>query len=66
MHDSALLTGRLFAQVYGKEGMTVVDVGGLDEHGSLRTYFEDQKMKYICVDIAEHSSYRFLQVALIQ
>ena len=56
MHDSALLTGRLFAQVYGKEGMTVVDVGGLDENGSLRSYFEDRKMKYICVDIAEHSS----------
>ena len=35
MHDTAMMSGALFGRVYGKEGMTVLDVGGLDVNGSI-------------------------------
>jgi hypothetical protein len=50
MHESALISGKAFAEVYGKEGNIVVDIGGLNVNGSLRKFFEDLKMKYICID----------------
>jgi SAM-dependent methyltransferase len=53
MHDTALITGKSFAQVYGKAGMTVVDVGGLNLNGSLRDSIQELGMKYICVDLEE-------------
>ena len=56
MHDTALISGALFSATYGKEGKVVVDVGGQDVNGSLRKFFEDKGMKYICLDIAEHES----------
>ena len=56
MHDTALSAGRLFAQLYGGSGKTVVDVGGQDVNGSLRESFERLGMKYICVDIVAHPS----------
>ena len=56
MHESALKSGELFAQHYGGEGKTVVDIGGLDVNGSLRSFFESRGMKYICVDMGEHAS----------
>lgn len=56
MHDTALLSGRLFAENYGTEKNIVVDIGGQDVNGSLRIFFEERNMKYICVDIEKHSS----------
>src|SRR3712207_3690055 len=56
MHDTALLSGDLFADRYIKAGMTVVDVGELDENGTLRPFFEDRGAKFICVDMTEPSS----------
>jgi SAM-dependent methyltransferase len=56
MHDTACLAGNLFSQIYGKKGKTVVDIGGQDVNGSLRKYFIEKEMKYICVDIEKHNS----------
>ncbi|ARF12378.1 methyltransferase [Klosneuvirus KNV1] len=56
MHDSSLIAGKLFAELYGKSGMTVVDVGGRDVNGSLRSFFVERGMKYICVDMETHPS----------
>jgi SAM-dependent methyltransferase len=51
MHDTALLAGKLFAEKYGGQNKTVVDIGGKNVNGSLRSFFENLNMKYICVDI---------------
>lgn len=57
MHDTALISGSLFGKVYGKEGLKVLDVGGLNVNGSLRTAFEKiLNMTYICMDIESHPS----------
>lgn len=54
MHDTAYLSGSLFGKVYGKEGMKVLDVGGLDVYGSLRRpLIELCKLDYISLDIEE-------------
>ena len=56
MHDTALKSGVLFAQSYGAVDKVVVDVGGKNVNGSLRGFFENLGMKYICVDIEPHTS----------
>jgi SAM-dependent methyltransferase len=56
MHDTASYAGSKFAEAYGKENFTVVDIGGLNVNGSLREFFESKGMKYICVDIEKHPS----------
>lgn len=56
MHYTAELSGLAFCNMYGKEGFTVVDIGGLNVNGSLRKHFEAKNMKFICVDIEAHSS----------
>ena len=56
MHDSAALSGEGMAIKYGISSGIVVDVGGQDVNGSLKKYFVNAGMKYICVDMEEHSS----------
>lgn len=56
MHESSLIAGKLFADTYGKSGMIVVDIGGQDVNGSLRSFFIERGMKYICVDMEKHPS----------
>ena len=56
MHYSASKSGDLFAQCYGGVDKVVVDIGGQDVNGSLRVFFENLGMKYICVDITPHTS----------
>ena len=56
MHDTAQLSGLLFASTYGHSGNIVVDVGGKNVNGSLREYFTKNKMKYISVDLEEDPS----------
>jgi len=56
MHTSANISGKSFAKIYGKQGFTVLDLGGLNVNGSLREHFENLGMKYICIDIEEHES----------
>lgn len=56
MHFTSLYSGKFFAEVYGKENMTVLDIGGTNVNGSLRGFFTSNKMKYICLDIEPHPS----------
>jgi SAM-dependent methyltransferase len=56
MHHTAAISGLAFAEKYGGEGKIVVDIGGQNVNGSLRNYFTERNMKYICVDIEEHPS----------
>ena len=56
MHDTALISGMLFSETYGEKGKVVIDVGGQDVNGSLRKFFVERGMKYICLDIVEHPS----------
>jgi SAM-dependent methyltransferase len=56
MHDTAMTSGVLFGMLYGKEGMKVLDVGGLNINGSLREAYKINKMLYTCLDIEEHPS----------
>ena len=56
MHDTALISGKLFSETYGKPGMIVIDFGGQDVNGSLRCFFENNGMKYICIDMVSHPS----------
>ena len=56
MHDTASKSGELFALSYGGVNKVVVDIGGQDINGSLRSFFENLGMKYICVDIEPHIS----------
>jgi SAM-dependent methyltransferase len=56
MHHTANISGLAFAEKYGGEGKVVVDIGGQNVNGSLRKYFTERNMKYICVDIEQHPS----------
>jgi SAM-dependent methyltransferase len=56
MHDTALFSGMQFAYKYGGLNKTVLDIGGANVNGSLRPFFENLGMKYICLDIEPHSS----------
>ena len=56
MHYTASISGKLFAEKYGGLGKIVIDIGGKDVNGSLRSFFEKKGMKYICVDMEKHSS----------
>ena len=56
MHDTAAKSGDAFAITYGGSDKIVVDIGGQDVNGSLRSFFTSRGMKYICVDMTEHPS----------
>ena len=56
MHDTAKLCGKFFANLYGGLNKVVLDIGGKNINGSLRFFFENLGMKYICLDIEEDSS----------
>jgi SAM-dependent methyltransferase len=56
MHDTALICGKLFANYYGCVNKTVLDIGGKNVNGSLREFFENLGMKYICLDIEKDES----------
>lgn len=56
MHLTSLKSGESFSETYGNEGFTVVDIGGRNVNGSLRKFFEDKNMKYICVDMEKDQS----------
>ena len=56
MHYTAISSGSFFAHSYGGIGKVVIDMGGQDVNGSLRDFFENLGMKYICLDIEPHKS----------
>ena len=49
MHQTSLIAGESFSEVYGGLGKIVVDIGGRDENGSLRNFFTSKGMKFICI-----------------
>lgn len=56
MHETAMESGTAFAKAYGGPGKTVVDIGGQNVNGSLRSSFESRGMKFICIDMVQHPS----------
>jgi len=56
MHFTAIKSGESFADAYGEKNFTVLDIGGRNVNGSLRLYFENKQMKYICLDMDDHES----------
>lgn len=56
MHDTAMSSGKIFAEQHAKKDMVVLDVGGLNVNGSLRPIFEDIGCKYISLDMISHPS----------
>jgi SAM-dependent methyltransferase len=56
MHYTSLLSGRAFSESYGIQNGLVIDIGGRNVNGSLRSFFEDNCMKYVCVDMEKDIS----------
>ena len=59
MHDSALFSGKYFAEVYGdinlkETSFKVIDIGGSDLNGSIKPFFKN--MDYTVLDISPHPS----------
>ena len=56
MHDTSLISGRAFTESYGIPNGLVVDIGGRNVNGSLRSFFETKGMKFVCIDMEANSS----------
>jgi SAM-dependent methyltransferase len=56
MHLTSLQSGKAFAESYKIENGIVVDIGGRNVNGSLRSFFEEKGMKFICVDMEKDPS----------
>ena len=56
MHETALRSGLAFSKSYGIPNGLVIDIGGRNVNGSLRKFFENIGMKYVCVDMEEDAS----------
>lgn len=56
MHNTALISGKAFSETYGKQNGLVVDIGGRNVNGSLRTFFEAIGMKFVCIDMEANPS----------
>lgn len=56
MHYTALKSGEAFSITYGISNGLVVDIGGQNVNGSLRSFFETKGMKFIAIDMKEDVS----------
>jgi SAM-dependent methyltransferase len=56
MHNTSLISGKSFSESYGIQDGLVVDIGGRNVNGSLRSFFEEKGMKFICIDMESDSS----------
>lgn len=57
MHYTSLKSGQAFSESYGKiPNSLVVDVGGRNVNGSLRSFFETKGMNFVCIDIKADES----------
>lgn len=56
MHTTALISGEAFSTSFGIPNGIVIDIGGLNVNGSLRSTFEMKGMKYVCIDMEEDPS----------
>ena len=65
MHYTSLISGRAFTESYGIPNGLVVDIGGRNVNGSLRSFFETKGMKFVCVDMEADSSFDDCSVDLI-
>jgi SAM-dependent methyltransferase len=51
MHYTSLNSGKAFSESYGLPSGLVVDIGGRNVNGTLRSFFETKGMKFVCVDM---------------
>lgn len=51
MHYTSLRSGQAFSEAYKVPDGLVVDIGGRNVNGSLRSFFQEKGMKFICVDM---------------
>ena len=51
MHYTSLTSGKAFSDKYGILNGLVVDIGGRNVNGSLRSFFEEKGMIFVCVDM---------------
>jgi SAM-dependent methyltransferase len=56
MHYTSLLSGKSFSESYGIKNGLVIDIGGRDVNGSLRSFFEEKGMVFLCIDMESHDS----------
>ena len=65
MNYTSLISGKSFSESYGIGVLSildlgrecvVVDIGGKDVNGSLRSFFETKGMKFVCVDMESDKS----------
>jgi len=56
MHYTSLKSGQAFSESYGIPNGLVVDIGGKNVNGSLRPFFEQRGMKFVCIDMEAHES----------
>jgi SAM-dependent methyltransferase len=56
MHFTSLKSGQAFSESYGIKNGIVVDIGGRNVNGSLRAFFENLGMKFICIDMESDPS----------
>ena len=56
MHDTSLISGKSFSESYRVQNGLVVDIGGRNVNGSLRPFFEEKGMKFICIDMEPDAS----------
>ena len=56
MHFTSLKSGQAFANTYGSNSALVIDIGGRNVNGSLRSFFEDRGMKFVSVDMEADNS----------
>ena len=56
MHSTSLISGKAFAETHYVENGIVIDIGGRNVNGSLRTFFESKNMKFVCIDMEEDDS----------
>ena len=56
MHYTAFKAGEAFSQVYRIPNGLVVDIGGRNVNGSLRSFFLEKGMNFICIDMEPDES----------
>jgi len=56
MHYTSLKSGQAFSESYGIPNSLVIDIGGRNVNGSLRSFFETKGMKFVCIDMEADAS----------
>ena len=56
MHYTSLKSGQAFSESYGIPNGLVVDIGGKNVNGSLRSFFLEKGMNFICIDMEADES----------